>query len=54
MTELRRRMIEDMKIRNLSPNTQKRYLDRVAGFARHFGKSPALLGLEDIRKYITW
>ena len=51
MTELRTRMIEDMRIRNLSANTQKRYLDHVAGFAKHFGKSPEALGAEEIRQY---
>lgn len=51
MTKLRRRMLEDMRLRNLSPNTQKRYLDRVAAFAVHFGKSPELLGPEEIRTY---
>jgi site-specific recombinase XerD len=51
MTHLRQRMIEDMQIHNLSPNTQKRYLDHVAAFAKHFKKSPQYLGLEDIRAY---
>jgi integrase/recombinase XerD len=51
MTTLRQRMIEDMRVRNLSPRTQKTYLERVAQFAKHFGKSPELLGPEDIRTY---
>jgi integrase/recombinase XerD len=51
MTSLRQRMIEDMKIRNLSPNTQKRYVDRVTAFAKHFGKSPELLGAEEAHAY---
>jgi integrase/recombinase XerD len=51
MTPLRRRMIEDMGVRNLSPNTQRLYVDRVAKFARYFGKSPELLGPEDVRTY---
>jgi site-specific recombinase XerD len=44
-------MLEDMRIRNLAPKTQRTYVDRVAQFARHFGKSPELLGPEDIRAY---
>ena len=51
MTPLRQRMIEDMRVRNLSPNTQQLYIDRVAKFAQYFGKSPELLGPEDVRTY---
>ena len=36
MSPLRRRMIEDMQIRNLAPNTQRVYVEQVARFARHF------------------
>ena len=51
MTSLRRRMIEDMHIRNLAVNTQKSYVEQVSQFARHFQKSPELLGPEHIRAY---
>lgn len=51
MTPLRLRMIEDMRVRNLAPNTQRIYVDRVAKFAKYFGKSPELLGPEEIRTY---
>lgn len=51
MTPLRQRMLEDMQVRNLSPLTQRAYLEHVARFARHFGQSPTLLGPEDIRAY---
>jgi site-specific recombinase XerD len=44
-------MSEDMQVRNLSPHTRRSYLQQVAQFARHFGKSPDLLGLDDIRAY---
>lgn len=54
MTTLRQRMLEDMRIRNLSATTRKRYLDRVAVFANHFNKSPALLGAEDIRVFLLY
>ncbi len=51
MTPLRRRMIEDMQVRNLAPHTQRSYLQQISQFARHFGKSPELLGPDDIRTY---
>jgi site-specific recombinase XerD len=51
MTSLRTRMTEDMQIRNLAVHTQNTYLLQVARFARHFNKSPELLGPEQIRTY---
>src|SRR6202790_1154325 len=51
MTSLRRRMTEDMQVRNLSSQTQATYLQQVSLFARHFNKSPEILGAEEIRSY---
>jgi site-specific recombinase XerD len=51
MTPLRKRMLEEMQIRNLAPGTQAVYLFQVAKFARHFGKPPDVLGWEQIRAY---
>ena len=51
MTALRTRMTEDMKIRNLALTTQAAYLEQVSLFARHFNKSPEILGREQIRTY---
>jgi integrase/recombinase XerD len=51
MTPLRQRMSEDMQVRNLAPHTQRSYLQQVSQFARHFGKSPELLGPDDIGAY---
>jgi hypothetical protein len=51
MSTLRRHMIEDMKIRNMSPNSQKVYTYAVANFAAFHGKSPDKLGIEDFREY---
>jgi integrase/recombinase XerD len=51
ITPLRRRMIEDMQVRNLSPVTQRCYVHAVAKFARHFNRSPDRLRLAEIRAY---
>ncbi len=52
MTPLRKRILEDMQIRNLSPNTIDGYLRYVAQFANHFKTSPDRLGPEHIRTYL--
>lgn len=51
MTALRHRMIEDMQLRNFSPETMKGYLHYVSQFAKHFQQSPDRLGAEEIRQY---
>ncbi len=51
MTPLRQRMIDDMRLRHLSPHTVASYLGQVTRFAAHFGRSPETLGPEDIRTY---
>jgi integrase/recombinase XerD len=51
VSPLRRRMIDDMSLRNLSPATQRSYLHAVAKFSRYFGRSPDHLGLEDVRAF---
>jgi hypothetical protein len=51
MTSLRQRMIEDMQVRNLAVGTQQVYVEQVSLFARHFHKSPEVLGPEQIRTY---
>jgi integrase/recombinase XerD len=51
ISPLRQRMIDDMTVRNLAPNTMLNYLKQVSYFAQHFGKSPERLGPEQIRSY---
>jgi integrase/recombinase XerD len=52
MTPLRRRMIDDMSLRNLAPKTIESYVQRVSGFARHFNSSPEHLGPDHVRAYL--
>ena len=51
MSPLRRRMIEDMTVRNLSPATQRSYVHAVSKFSRYSARSPDRLGLEDVRAF---
>ena len=51
VSPLRRRMIDDMSLRNLSPATRRSYLHAVTKFSRYFGRSPDRLGLEDVRAF---
>ncbi|MGY0791967.1 phage integrase N-terminal SAM-like domain-containing protein [Azospirillum argentinense] len=51
MSPLRRRMIEDMTVRNLSLATRRSYVHAVAKFSRFFGRSPERLGLDEVRTF---
>jgi Phage integrase family/Phage integrase, N-terminal SAM-like domain len=51
MSELRRRMIEELRLRNYSPNTVTVYIRCVANFAQHFRVSPDQLRTEHVRQY---
>ncbi len=51
MTPLRQRFVHDLQLRNYSPRTVETYVRHVVHFARHFGRSPEQLGVEEIRLY---
>ncbi|MDB5582548.1 MAG: Mobile element protein [Bradyrhizobium sp.] len=51
VSPLRRRMIDDMNSRNLSPATQRSCLRAVTKFSRYFVRSLDRLGLEDVRAF---
>jgi integrase/recombinase XerD len=51
MTPLRQRFIDDLRLRNYARRTIDTYVCQVAAFARHFGRSPEVLGNEDVRAY---
>jgi integrase/recombinase XerD len=52
MTPLRRRMIEDMELRNYSKATIRCYVQAAARFARHHGRSPTQLDQQAVRGYL--
>src|SRR4051794_15043187 len=51
ITPLRQRMIDDMALRNMSPATQRVYINAVKNFSVFFGRSPDKLTFEDVRTY---
>ena len=54
MTPLREEMIREMQIHRLAENTQKAYVQAVKGLAQHYGRSPDLLGMKEIKGYLHY
>ena len=54
MSELRQKMIRAMELRNLSDNTQRRYLSAVTGLAKHYQRSPVTITKEMIEDYLLY
>lgn len=54
MTELRKKMIDELVRRNYSERTAHAYLRAVQEFARHFNRPPDQLGLEQVREYTAY
>ena len=58
ISPLRRRMLEDMTVRNLSPATQQSYVYAVSKFSRHFcvsaWKKDPLGGVIGVQKGPLW
>ena len=51
ISPLRRRMIEDMSLRNFGEKTQHDYIGYVKTFSTFLGRSPAIATPEDLRRY---
>lgn len=51
MSDLRRRMLEDLQLGGYSAVTVESYVRAVAAFAKYHNKSPALCGREEIRSW---
>ena len=54
ISPLRRRLIEDMAIRRLSPKTQLHYIRHVKSFADFLGRSAEKATTEDVHRYQLW
>ncbi len=53
MTPLRKRMIEDMRMRNFSKHTIAAYVSVVYRLAKHYRRSPDKLSREEIRAFLV-
>jgi len=51
ISPLRRRMIEDMTVRNFAPKTQHDYIRAVTNLTRFLGRSPGTATAEDLRRF---
>jgi integrase/recombinase XerD len=52
VSELRRRMIQDMQLRRLAKGTQKRYILGVKNLVRYYGRSPDRISEEEVRRFL--
>jgi integrase len=51
MTPLRQRFLDDLRLRNYAARIIDTYLGCIIRFAKHFGRSPDLLGPAEVRAY---
>jgi len=51
MTELRRRMIEDMRLKGFAQTTQESYVCVVRQLAKHYHRSPTEISQEEVRQF---
>jgi site-specific recombinase XerD len=51
VTELRKRVLEELQRRNFSPHTIRGYIRTIRDFAAYFHKSPDQLGVEEVRQF---
>ncbi len=54
MTELRRRMDDDMIVRGFAARTRETYVDVVKGLAKHYRRSPDLIPDAEIQAYLLY
>ncbi|MHC4542400.1 MAG: site-specific integrase [Planctomycetota bacterium] len=54
MKNVKERMIEDMKLRGLTPRTQGRYLHTIKALAEHYHRRPGQITEKQVRKYLLY
>ncbi len=54
MTELQKRMIEDLQLRGMSERTQEMYVRAVRQLAEHYRKPPDRITEEELRQYFLY
>lgn len=54
MSKLRRRMEEELRLRNYSPATIKAYVAAVKNFSLYHHRSPDQMGAEEVRAYLLY
>jgi site-specific recombinase XerD len=52
MTPLRQKMIHELELHRKSPHTIRAYVTAVAQLARHYGRSPEAISVEEIRDFL--
>jgi len=52
MTPLRQRMIHELELHRKSPHTIEAYVTAMAQLARHYGRSPDAISVEEIRDFL--
>ena len=52
MTPLRQRMIHELELHRKSPHTIEAYVTAMAQLARHYGRSPDAISIEEIRDFL--
>lgn len=54
MTELRRRMNDDMQVRGMADRTRETYLAAVTGLARYYRRSPDQISDDEVQAYLLY
>ena len=54
MTPLRRKMLEDMQLRDFAAKTQEAYLAAVKSLAGHYDRPPDLIAEKELRRYFLY